>query len=263
MLLQLSTPIKSLVFAFVLLGLQACNSDKQQGIGIHASPSSAKWTQSESIALQAAISRGDFESVAQMLKDQGNADAVAANGATPLYALFRSSSFPGGSENRYKIAEAIFRVGANPNELLPPRLSAGGVPVANWALHRDPVPFTRLFLMAGLKPNLTNAWNQTVLDVVVQRNSTEAAELLLAAGADINHLDDFKQNCLFHTTTQKTGLFLVARGVNISQRNEKGQSIVAKLRDPYPYCGSAGCTPIPPEELALADYLESIGAPKE
>lgn len=233
-----------------------------QRLGTNAIRSSISWTGLEVTSLHAAIRSGDITSVTQMLETKGNANAISANGATPLYALFQGSPFPGGEDNRYAIALALFRAGADPNEFLPPRpLSAGGVRAATWALHRASARITRLFLDAGLDPALKNASGSSMLFVVVSVNSIESAELLLSAGGSINDTDSFGQNCLFMARTPEMGKFLVQRGINISQRDRKGVSVVAKLRDQSGYCGSAGCSEIPADELALADYLESIGAP--
>ncbi len=243
-----------------LLVLQACVSE--QKLGIHVKPTTINWAEPEILSLHRAIRSGDLQSVSQVLDAKGNSNAIAANGATPLYALFQGSPFPGGTDNRYKIARALFRVGANPNEFLPDRLSAGGVRVATWALSKEPAQMTQLFLDAGLNPSLAGAVGQSILFAVVRANNIEATGRLLSAGAYVNHIDSFGQNCLFHARTPEMGKFLVERGANFHQRNSEGKSIIEKLRDQSGYCGSGGCSDIPPEELALAKYLESIGAPK-
>ena len=235
---------------------------QEQRIGTNAVRSSNNWTELEVTSLHAAIRNGEVASVTQILEVKGNANAVAASGATPLYALFQRSPFPGGADSQYAIALALFRVGADPNEFLPPRpLSAGGVRAATWALQRGSARMTRLFLDAGLDPSLKNASGSSMLFVAVSANSIESVDLLFSAGASMNDTDRFGQNCLFMARTPEMGKFLVQRGINISQRDRNGVSVVAKLRDQSGYCGSAGCSEIPADELALASYLESIGAP--
>lgn len=247
------------ICALALSCLLACVSE--QRLGVHATRSSSKWAEPEVTSLHKAIRTGDVAAVTKVLKAKGNANAVAENGATPLYALFQGSPFPGGEEIRYQIALALFRVGADPNEYLPHHLSAGGVRAATWALHKGSGKIAKLFLEAGLDPALQDDSGSSMLFVAVSVDSIEAADLLLSAGTSINHIDKFRQNCLFLASTPEMGKFLVQRGVNIHQRNDKDVSVVAKLRDQSGYCGSGGCSEIPAEELALANYLQSIGAP--
>lgn len=230
-------------------------------LGVHAIRSDTRWIESEVTSLHKAIRVGDVASVTLMLEGKGNAQAVAANGATPMYALFQRSLYPGGAENQFAIALVLFRFGANPNEYLPAGLSARGTRAATWALQSGSGRIAKLFLDAGLDPALQNSSGTTMLFTAVSANSIDAADLLISAGTSINHRDRFGQNCLFFARTPDMGKFLVQRGVNIHQRNSKGVSVVAQLRDQSGYCGSAGCSEIPAEELALAIYLESVGAP--
>jgi hypothetical protein len=250
------------LLVFALAGSCWAAGADEPKLGTNAVRSSNTWTELEVTSLHAAIRSGDIASVTQMLEAKGNANAFAANGATPLYALFQRHPFPGGAESQYAIALTLFRFGANPNEFLPPRpLTAGGVRAATWALQRGSTRITKLFLDAGLDASLKNASGSPVLFTAISVNSIESADLLILAGASVNDTDSFGQNCLFRARTPEMGKFLVQRGVNISKRDHEGVSVVAKLRDQSGYCGSAGCSEIPAAELALASYLESIGAP--
>lgn len=241
------------LLAICTIGLAAC---KKPPLGLYVVTSSVTWLPSEVLALHSAIRSGDGDTVDSFVKAKGNCRAVGTDGATPLYCLFQNSKYPGGAENRYKIATILFRAGADPNELLPRHLSTPGTAAVVWALHQDTVRMTKLFLDAGVSPELRNE----MLFAAVGSNSIESVTLLLAAGAQINHTDESGQNCLFRANTVAMGRLLVERGVNLEQRTTKGKTAVSVLSDEKRYCGSGGCTEIPAEEMALAHYLRSAGA---
>lgn len=109
------------------------------------------------------------------------------------------------------------------------------------AIVREDAAEVALLLAAGALPNVSPTRSCTPLDVAVEMQSVQIAELLLEAGADINEIDQ-NGNTLLHSavdssidgTIQDGGKqgdepiemieFLLAQGVDPHARNEEGET---------------------------------------
>ncbi|XP_062609752.1 ankyrin repeat and SOCS box protein 8-like isoform X2 [Saccostrea cucullata] len=90
----------------------------------------------------------------------------------------------------------------------------------------------KALLQAGSDPNAENLYKATPLMLAAGTGQLEVINLLLDAGADINHEDNKGKTafniCCEHTRMPKAGRLLISRGADINHRDHAGKTSLEK-----------------------------------
>ncbi len=130
--------------------------------------------------LAEAAAQGDVAKVQQLLRSGANAQAVGADGITPLIWAVAAGNVEG--------AKALLLAGADPNHKMRWDESAMSIAVVS----KDPT-LLKLLLQHKGDPNLRSTSNEPLLHMAVGHkldySASQSLEVLLEYGADINILD--------------------------------------------------------------------------
>jgi uncharacterized protein len=159
------------------------------------------------VALVEAALVGDADKVTLLAKQGVNVNAVAENGATPLFWALNARNRRG--------VEALLTVGADPNLVT----EKTGMSSMNFVPMGDDPDLLRLLLKFGGNPNHhgNGKIDDRPLSLAASEGRIENVRLLLDAGADINAHDNFDESAATKTLALgkfEATAFLLQHGFN-------------------------------------------------
>jgi ankyrin repeat protein len=127
--------------------------------------------------LHAAAAAGDVAEIERLIAAGEQPNIQDSNSRTPLHvAVFRK---------HHDAVRALLRLGANPNALEAQRFD-----VVTIAVVQHDLDMLKLLLEAGASPrNIVSAYDGTALSMAARFGHTEAVNILIAAGAPLDHVN--------------------------------------------------------------------------
>jgi ankyrin repeat protein len=176
--------------------------------------------------LHAAAAAGDVAEIERLLATGANREARDGNGRTPLHvAAYRK---------RYDAARALMKRGASPNAL-----DAQRYDVVTIAAVANDVPMLKVVLEGGASAkNVTSPYDGTALIAAAHLGHVEVVEVLIRAGAPLDHVNNLGWTALIesivlgdggkrHTETLRA---LIAAGANPNLADGRGARPLALAR---------------------------------
>jgi ankyrin repeat protein len=159
------------------------------------------------VALVEAALAGDAEKITSLEKQGANVNAIADNGATPLFWALNARNHRG--------VKALLTAGADPNLVT----EKTGMSSMNFVPMGDDPELLRLLLKFGGNPNHPGSGkiDDRPLSLAASEGRIENVKLLLDAGADINAHDNFDESAATKTLALgnfETAAFLIQHGFN-------------------------------------------------
>ncbi|MEK6674785.1 MAG: ankyrin repeat domain-containing protein [Planctomycetota bacterium] len=161
-----------------------------------------------------AASRGDIDTVRDLLDAKADVNASDMDGDQPLHAAARWS--------RANVVEVLLAHGANANA----RNALGATPL-HFAARERAGAVVQTLLAYDADVRLRDQFGCTVLHDAVDRGDTELAEMLIAKGANIDEPDDSGTTPMHRAARaghEGTVAFLLSAGAIPSLRNQAGRT---------------------------------------
>ena len=162
--------------------------------------------------LHAAAARGDVAEIEKRIAAGENKEAVDARQRTPLHVA--------AYQKKYDAARALIRLGADPN-----RLEIDRYDIITIAAVANDVPMLKIAIEGGGNPKaVTSRYDGTALIAAAHLGHAEVVQMLIAARAPLDHVNNLKWTALIesivlgnggknHTETLRA---LVVAGANVN-----------------------------------------------
>ena len=166
-----------------------------------------------SLVMAAMVSVCGGSMLAQQASGNAAANAVEADGTTPLHRAVH--------RNDVKAAETLIRAGADVNAV-----NRYGVPPLSLAATNGNAAVLELLLKAGANPNATQSEGETALMTAARTGVPAAVKALLAHGADVNAKESWRgQTALMWAAAEghaETIELLLEAGAQVNARSNTG-----------------------------------------
>jgi len=170
-----------------------------------------------SLAMAAMVSVYGGNMLAQQASGNAAANAVEADGTTPLHRAVH--------RNDVKAAEALIKSGADVNAV-----NRYGVPPLSLAATNGNAAVLELLLKAGADPNATQSEGETALMTAARTGVPASVKTLLAHGADVNAKETWRgQTALMWAAAEghaETISLLLEAGAQVNARSNTGWTAI-------------------------------------